>query len=132
MIKMTKQRLMEYAKLKKELASIQKRLENDASEYGVDIVHGSSTEHPYTEHSILVSGCGQSRRSRMLTRRRLEIEAEMTEVETYIYNLPISEDRLLMECRYIDRLSWKEVAGELDCSERTVYEIHKDILARLQ
>ncbi|MDR1693379.1 MAG: hypothetical protein LBR72_08480 [Oscillospiraceae bacterium] len=132
MLKMTKERLEQYIKLKKELASIQKRLENNVEEYGVDVVRGSSAEHPYTERSILVCGSAPSRRSQTLMKRRTEIETEMSAVEAFIAGLRVSEDRLLMECRYIDGMPWKEVAYELGCSERTAFEIHKNIINSLR
>lgn len=59
------------------------------------------------------------------------LEAKQLECEKAIAPLSVQE-RLLIRCRYLQRLSWREVGEHLGLSRTRVHQIHSAALIALQ
>lgn len=66
-----------------------------------------------------------------LDQRRVNCELEMQIAETVIDTLP-DQQRLVMRLRYIEGLSWKQVAEKSNYDKRHCQRIHKRALERMR
>ena len=66
-----------------------------------------------------------------LDKRRVDCEKEMQRAETVIDTLP-DQQRLVMRLRYIEGLSWKQVAEKSNYAKRHCIRIHKKALERMK
>lgn len=69
---------------------------------------------------------------RKLDERRVELEKGMQEAEAAIDTLDDDRYRLVLRLRYIEALSWKEVAKKTHYDKRHCTRIHKAALRRLK
>lgn len=77
-----------------------------------DVVRGSSTEPPYGEHSIRVTGVDRLRKARnqkMIT----ELEHSVGVVDALIDNLQPGRLKTTLSLKYRDGLSWEDVGAAL-------------------
>lgn len=61
--------------------------------------------------------------------RQLQAEAKTTE---YIEQFTDETEKLLLRLRYIEHMSWPEIADEMNYSERHILRLHREILKRCQ
>lgn len=61
--------------------------------------------------------------------RQLQAEAKTTE---YIEQFNDETEKLLLRLRYIEHMSWSEIADEMNYSERHILRLHREILKRCQ
>ncbi|MBQ7654524.1 MAG: DUF1492 domain-containing protein [Clostridia bacterium] len=61
--------------------------------------------------------------------RQLQAEAKTTE---YIEQFNNETEKLLLRLRYIEHMSWSEIADEMNYSERHILRLHREILKRCQ
>ena len=61
--------------------------------------------------------------------RQLQAEARATE---YIEQFTNETEKLLLRLRYIEHMSWSEIADEMNYSERHILRLHREILKRCQ
>lgn len=65
-------------------------------------------------------------------RARAKVLAMLEDIEDRIEALPDHDQRMVMKLRYIEGLSWEEVANEMSMSVRPVYYIHGKALAQMR
>jgi len=136
---MTKEDLIEYRDLQKEIKRLQKRIENlkDVNQGKVsDIVKGSSIEFPYTQHPIQVEGfeatsriCHIMRMEGLLKARIQKSIDQSLNIAKFICNIEQVEIRTIFEYRYYDLLTWLQIANMIDVrDESTPRKIHDKYL----
>lgn len=137
---MTKEQLIEYRDLQREIKRLQKRIENlkDVNQGKVsDIVKGSSKEFPYTQHPIHVEGFVASDRECHITRmqglfraRKEKSIAQSVEIAEFICNIEQVKIRTIFEYRYYDLMTWQQIAHKIGVTdESTPREIHDKYLS---
>ena len=123
---MTRERLEQYGKIKKEIISLRKRITALASKedtYASDTVSASSKNFPYIRKTITIMGRTTKKdeaikevRKRLKDREaRLIIEAAA--IEGFIDGISDSEMRQIIEHRYIDGFSWQRIAFEIGVTD---------------
>lgn len=80
-----------------------------------DTVRGSSSDYPYTEHPVTITGMPKRGRSyetkeQRYDRRVMELNAELLQIEAYIDSLQDSQLRQIIHYRYVKGYSWAKVA----------------------
>lgn len=81
-----------------------------------DTVHGSAAAWPYTLHTVKVTGISQRQQEalsniRYLRQQRLQTAQEqLAEIEIYLAGIEEAKMRRLISLRYVDGLSWRQVA----------------------
>lgn len=119
---MTKEELVQYQDLKKEIASLEKRIEDTkAKEFQMeyDRVSGSNTEFPYQTMTIPIEGIVETsekvkKLKRLLQIRKGKCETLIIKIEKFISEIPDSRTRRIFEMRYVKGLTWFDVSKELD------------------
>lgn len=94
---MNRQKLSQYRSLLKELKFLKSKQE-------IDHVVGSNDEFPYEERKFSIKGV-PSRYHRKLK----QCERLRKEIEDYIDSIPDSQIRLILELRYLEGKSWKDI-----------------------
>lgn len=135
---MTKEELVQYQDLKKEIASLEKRIEDTkAKEYQMeyDRVSGSNTEFPYQPMTIPIEGIvGTSEKVKKLERllqiRKDKCETLIIKIEEFICGIPDSRTRRVFEMRYFNGWSWQRIAGNINSGDESYprKEIHDKYL----
>lgn len=121
---MTKKELMQLRYLNKEIELLKQqidKLEHEMETVVVsDTVIGSNPEFPYQKRTFKIEGVGigyyekQLKRLRNKLRRRMEELMETRgELEEYIATIPDSLIRQILTLRYINGLSWQQVAAHI-------------------
>lgn len=121
---MTKKELMQLRYLNKEIELLQKQVQD--AEYYVkqykasDVVSGSSPVWPYQRKTFHIEGVAvpdfEKRVKRLrnkLERRLEELMEKREELEEYIATVPDSELRMIFALRYINGLSWRQIAAHM-------------------
>lgn len=125
---MNKNELSQLNSLNREIELIKRQIEDAelSVSYGAtgDTVIGSSTCFPYTQHVIKVTGIDiqgyekkVNRLKKLLTRRLEELMDKVEEINEFISSVEDSETRIILTLRYINNLSWQQIAfsiGESD------------------
>jgi len=126
----TKKELSQIKNLNKEIVLLKKQIENIEAlinpEITTDIVKGSSPQFPYIEHTIKITGIDYNgydkkvkRLRRQLQNRLNELMDKVAEANEYIAAIEDAEIRVILQCRYINGLTWDEIEKELYMSKRT-------------
>lgn len=125
---MDKHDLIQLRYIVKEIELLKKQIQNISvePEFTTDTVKGSLTEFPYTEHPIKIHGIdiiGYDKKVERLRRqyqRKLdELTDKAAEINEYISNVPDPEVRMILQCRYINGLTWEEIEEATGINERT-------------
>lgn len=112
---MTKQRLEQYSKLRKEISALEDKiydLEANSGEYVSDVVKDYRSGYP---KSLVISGYGSSRIPRLRARMAAKI-AECNEIEVYIDSIEDSLMWQMLTYRYIEGLTLIETADRIGYS----------------
>lgn len=126
---MTKFDLKKLKSLKKEIEILQQQLDKIKIQPKLvsDSVKGSMIRFPYTEHTITITGIdteGYSQKvhriRRALAKKMKEALALVDEINQYIDSVEDPETRNILRLRYVDCMTWEEIAEELHMCERTV------------
>ena len=112
-----KKLLSQYIDLQQEIKDLEKRIER-LSNFKVehDVVTGSNSEFPYQPRSFKIEGYNIQEVDRLnklkelLVMRKLKCEEMKLEIEKFISNIPDSRTRRVFQYRYIDGLSWLQIA----------------------
>lgn len=128
---MTKKELEQIAPLKLEIKAIQSELDN--LPYTRDSVKGSMPEHPYIQHTIVISGPDESRGE--LLRKRLdckcdELQGRIEQMEDWLDGIENSTDRSILRMYYRNGLTLKEIGAELGYSESMISKRLKKIFEK--
>lgn len=86
-----------------------KRRQLSDMEQLTDVVSGSSAEWPYTQHTVTVCGRNAAEEQKVMAEIH-QMERECRTVEEAMRKAPNSSVRLMLELKYVDGLSWEEVA----------------------
>lgn len=106
--------LHEYTLLKKEVADLKKRLNQD--DIVSDVVTGSYTEHPYTKHPVSITGidCAYKKsRHDDYNKKISSLCKKISEIEDWLSAVDDSLIRLIVRFKYFDGLSWTWVARKI-------------------
>lgn len=120
---MDKRELMQIRNIIREIKCLQRQL--DQAEHEVKkhettaAVKGSLRYFPYTEHTFKVTGADevdyakQVKRLRMKLKHRIdELMATVEEAQEYIAGIPDSDIRLILQCRFINGMTWEQIEAE--------------------
>lgn len=110
---MTKARLEQYRSFLKEEAELKEEL---AKLEACDVVQGSDSRYPYIKHSIKIGGNLSNESADYLKKRIDEIKKERKAIRKWIDNIKISEIRRIFKFRYIEGLSWLQIATKMEVS----------------
>lgn len=130
---MTKEELKQYGSIKRELESLQHRLELLEENKGYHgMAYGDTPRakgEPLSEAQRYVEQ--KDALEQMYRRKRLELLRQQAKIEQAIAALPI-ELRRLMRYRYIDCMTCEQVCVEMPCSWDTFHRWHKRALSILE
>lgn len=110
---MTKELLEQYPDICAEIRELEEQLRRGVS----DTVFGSSTEYPYTQHTITIKGVPPDLHARLE-----HLKKQKAEIEAFVEGLPNSRIRRIVTYRALKRYDWKTVAARMGSgySEATV------------
>lgn len=114
---MNKEQLKQIRYLKSEIKMLKKQIEDLDYTISIDSVRGSNPSFPYTQRSFTIEGidCEEYNRKirrlqRKLNRRAEELLDLVEETNDYIENIDDSFIRQIISLRYVNGLSWNQVA----------------------
>ena len=112
-----KKYINEYIEIKAEIADLKHRIKKQKSNsITKDVVSTSSGSPSYAKHNVIISGVDVKLNSKIKTYEKLLINAQikltniLIEIETEIQQIDDSLIRLLIRLRYIDNLTWQQIA----------------------
>ncbi len=109
-------RLDQLRYLNKEIEILKEQIQKAEAHTITDVVVGSDTEYPHLSHNITITGINDrkiSRLKRKLNRRVKELFAAKAEMLEHIHSVEDSEMRQILILRYVDGLTWQQVARKL-------------------
>ncbi len=115
-----KKLLTQYTDLQAEIKDLEKRIDK-LSNFKVehDKVTGSDSEFPYIKRSFTIEGYNIQNIDRLnelkklLIDRKSKCEDMKLEIEKFISSIPDSRTRRVFQYRYIDGLSWLQIARRI-------------------
>src|SRR5690554_5394045 len=116
-----KKLLTQYTDLQAEIKDLEKRikkLENFKVEH--DKVVGSDSEFPYRPRSFKIEGYNirdidrLNKLKEVLIERKIKCEELKLQIEKFISNIPDSRTRRVFQYRYIDGLTWLQIAMRMN------------------
>ena len=113
---MDKEQLKQIGKLKTEITTLKKQIEGIGDILLMDKVKGSSCHFPYTERSFTIVGVDTSKADRLQRKLNRKIDSLIDlidEINGYIDNIPDSLTRQIISLRYINNLTWEQVAESI-------------------
>lgn len=125
---MDKRELSELKNLNKEIEFLKKQILNISvePEFTTDTVKGSLIDYPYTQHSIKIHGIDLSAYDKKVERLRRQYQRKLdelmdkaAEINEYIASVPDSEVRMILQCKYVNGLTWEEIEEATGINERT-------------
>lgn len=124
---MTEKELEQLYFLHKEISLLKDQINTLEPRVVTDKVSGSSYEFPYTLHNITITGLDEKEYSRKLRRleRKLRLRLDelmnlVDEINEYISSQEDSEIRQILSLRYINGLTWHQVAKHLGYADESV------------
>lgn len=109
-------RLDQLRHLNREIDILQEQICKVEAVVVTDVVVGSDVEHPYLKRNITISGANDKRikqLKRRLTRKLNELIGAKEEMLDYIGTVADSEMRQILILRYMDGLTWRQVARKM-------------------
>lgn len=117
---MRKHQLKQLRHLKSEIKLLKKQIEDLDYTITSDVVRGSMPYFPYIEQKIRITGISYddykrrlSRLRRRLQRRLDELMELVEETNEYIHTIDDSLIRQILSLRYINGLTWEQVAAHI-------------------
>ena len=124
---MDKQQLSQLKFLTKEIEMLKGQIENIDFTIETDTVKGSSPYFPYAEHNILITGIDYKNYERRIKRLRLslnnridEMISLVEEINSYIEDIDSSEMRQILTLRFINGLTWQQIAFSIGYQDESV------------
>lgn len=115
-----KEQLLQLRYLKSEIMLLQNQIENINYRLTTDSVRGSSLSFPYIEHTIMITGIDEWNYKRkvkslkdQLQKRVRELINLVDEINKYIDRIDDSLIRQIIMLRYINGLTWEQVAEQV-------------------
>ncbi|MDS1004950.1 RNA polymerase subunit sigma-24 [Clostridium sporogenes] len=117
---MDKEQLKQLRYLKTEIEAIKKQIDNLECTMAIDKVKGSSSHFPYVKRSFTIEGVDYEEYNRKtirlrkkLSRRISELMDLVEETNEFIEDIEDSLTRQIISLRYINGLTWEEVAANV-------------------
>ena len=117
---MDKKELSQLHHIIKEIELLKVQINNINQETVTDSVKGSDPCFPYVGHTIIISGIEikgydkkVARLKRRLQSRTDELINRVAELNEYIATIKDSELRQIFALRYLDNLTWREIASKM-------------------
>lgn len=112
---MDKQKLEQLHHLNREIELLRRQINITSDVMVSDSVTASSKGFPYTQHLVIITGiedCSKKlkRLKKQLYRRLQEVMDNVDEINEQIGEIPDSEMRQILTLRYINNLTWQQVA----------------------
>jgi hypothetical protein len=116
---MTKQRLAQYGKLKREIGLLEDRIlaAESGGELVTDTVRGSMKEPPYAMRTVVIKGYGSQEVPR-LSARLARCAAECAAVEQFVDGITDSTVRQLVDLHFLEGRTMEEAAKMAGYSRR--------------
>ncbi len=116
--------LGEFSSLRKEIKETQARiaqLEKSNKLYASDVVKGSGKNYPYISHTVKVAGVADfsgkiEEQNKVLQKRLIKLQGLISELQKIIDGIEDSEVRRIMQFRYVDGKTYKQVAQAMGCA----------------
>lgn len=114
---MTKDKLVQYEDIKKEIIELEvkiKKLEDKG--VVVSAIESSYNRPPYTKHNILIESANtellrKANYYKSILQQRLDdLLMAQIEIEEYINSISFSRLRRIFELRYIEQYTWRKIA----------------------
>ena len=126
---MTEEKIRQLKDLNMEIKNLQERIYNMKGGVVYDTVKGSSPKKPYALHTIKITGTRNKDREKqkleIIWRKKLKIlQLVKGEIEEYILTIPDSRTRQVLSHKYIDNLTYKQIAEHMGISVSTVKRIY--------
>ncbi|MFL0245510.1 DUF1492 domain-containing protein [Candidatus Clostridium stratigraminis] len=117
---MDKKELSQLHHIIKEIELLKVQINNINHETVTDSVKGSDPYFPYVGHTMIISGIEVKGHDKKVTRlkRKLQIRTDelmnkVAELNDYIASIEDSEIRQILTLRYIENLTWKQIADKM-------------------
>ncbi len=124
---MDKEQLSQLKYLKSEIEILKKQISDLDYNITTDSVKGSSPYFPYVERNFLITGLDYQvhdnkldRLQRKLNRRVEELIDLVEETNNYIDEIKDSEIRQILILKYINNLTWEQIAFSLGYADESV------------
>ena len=111
---MTICKLKQYVNIQNEINSLYNKLYTLQNEMISDVVQGSYPDFPYTQHTIKIKGATHPERVENIKIKIANLEKLSNEIECYIEAIPDSRMRQIFTYKYLEGLSWQQVANKLN------------------
>ena len=112
---MTKEELEQLRSLKIEIKELEAELRDIPKT--TDSVRGSTVNHPYIEHTIVIEGPDKKLDRELydkLSMKILKRKYELNRMEDWLDSINDSQMRTILKLYYKDGLTWKEVAFRIN------------------
>lgn len=137
-IRMTKEELLSLKNIKAEIEMLENQLNHIEPEFVIDSVKGSSAHYPYTQHTVKIEGIdsieydNKVKRIRLrLSKKHKELLDEKDKLTEYICGIGDSEIRQIFMYRYIDCLTWPEIAKKMNYGSSTIRLKHDTFIKKI-
>ena len=119
--------LRDYRYLKREIKSLQKRIDTLNSTL-TDRVRASNSEFPYQEIHIRIEGEDPRKSSlELILQKRLdECVDKVIEIERFISSIEDSRTRMIFQRRYVDGWSWQKISMSMGSSSESYARMRHD------
>lgn len=113
-------KLKEYRYLKREIKSLQKRIDHLNSTL-TDRVRASNSEFPYQEIHIRIEGEDPRKSSlELILQKRLDACVDkVIEIERFISSIEDSCTRMIFQRRYVDGWSWQKISMSMGSTDES-------------
>jgi hypothetical protein len=125
--------LMQIKNIKREIELLKKDIEDYQPHTVTDSVKGSSRYFPFQARSFAITGVdteGYDKRVKrlrnQLKRRISDLMDKVEKAQEYIAGIEDSRTRIILQCRYINGLTWESIEDETGIPERTAKRIYHD------
>ena len=128
---MTEEKMRQLKDLNMEIKDLQERICNIKGGVVYDTVKGSSPKKPYAVRTIKIIGAKdrvkEKQNLEIIWRKKLKIlQFVKRQIEEYILTIPDSKTRQILSHKYIDNLTYKQIAEHMGISVSTVKRIYSE------
>lgn len=128
---MTEEKIRQLKDLNMEIKDLQDRICSMKGAMLCDTVKGSSPRKPYAVHTIEIIGAKdrvkEKQKLEIIWRKKLKIlQLVKMQIEEYILTIPDSKTRQVLSHKYIDNLTYRQIAEHMGISVSTVKRIYSE------